>query len=395
MRMPRRALTWGIAGGLAALLAWRALRPEVLQVDAAGAAHGPLMVTVGDQGETRARHRHVVTAPSAGRVERIALEVGDRVLPGTVVARLAPVSLDARGREQARAALDAARDLERVAAAVVEEARAALEQARADRQRAERLLSGGGIAPAEVERLALIERGSAEEVTAAEARHRAAVHDVEAARSLLESDDSRTVPVVCPLGGVVLGVPEPSARTVAPGEPLLEVGDPRDLEVVVDLLSADAVRVEVGAPMRVTGWGGSGTLTGRIVRVDPAGFTKVSALGVEEQRVNVVGALDSVPASLGHRFRVDVRVVLWAADSVLAVPSSALFRRGDQWAVYRIENGRARERPVTVGHESASDSEILTGLAPGDLVIRHPSDRIRDGVRIRAMTIRPADRPTI
>jgi HlyD family secretion protein len=182
---------------------------------------------------------------------------------------------------------------------------------------------------------------------------------------------------------------------VAPGEPLLEVGDPGDLEVVVDLLSADAVRVGVGAPIRVTGWGGSGTLTGQVTRVDPAGFTKVSALGVEEQRVNVVGALDSVPASLGHRFRVDVRVVLWAADSVLAVPSSALFRRGDQWAVYRIENGRARERPVTVGHESASDSEILEGLAPGDLVIRHPSDRIRDGVRIRAMTIRPADRPTI
>jgi HlyD family secretion protein len=395
MRMPRRALTWGIAGVLAALLVWRALRPEVLQVDAAAAAHGPLMVTVGDQGESRARHRHVVTAPSAGRVERIALEVGDRVLPGTVVARLAPVSLDARGREQARAALGAARDLERVAAAVVGEARAALEQARADRQRAERLLSGGGIAPAEAERLALIERGRAEEVTAAEARHRAAVHDVEAARSLLESDDSRTVPIVCPLGGVVLGVPEPSARTVAPGEPLLEVGDPRDLEVVVDLLSADAVRVEVGAPMRVTGWGGPGTLTGRIVRVDPAGFTKVSALGVEEQRVNVVGALDSVPASLGHRFRVDVRVVLWAADSVLAVPSSALFRRGDQWAVYRIENSRARERPVTVGHESASDSEILEGLAPGDLVIRHPSDRIRDGVRIRATTSRPGDFSTM
>ena len=395
MRMPRRALTWGIAGGLAALLVWRALRPEVIEVDAAAAARGPLMVTVGDQGETRARHRHVVTAPSAGRVERIALEVGDRVLPGTVVARLAPVSLDARGREQARAALGAARDLERVAAAVVGEARAALEQARADRQRAERLLSGGGIAPAEAERLALIERGRAEELTAAEARHRAAAHDVEAARSLLESDDGRTVPVVCPLGGMVLGVPEPSARTVAPGEPLLEVGDPKDLEVVVDLLSADAVRVEPGAPMRVTGWGGPGTLTGRVLRVDPAGFTKVSALGVEEQRVNVVGALDSVPASLGHRFRVDVRVVLWAADSVLAVPSSALFRRGDQWAVYRIESGQARERPVTVGHESASDSEILEGLAPGDLVIRHPSDRIRDGVRVRATTIRPNGRSTM
>ncbi|HEX9166585.1 MAG TPA: hypothetical protein VF862_11805, partial [Gemmatimonadales bacterium] len=146
MRMPRRTLTWGIAGGLVALLVWRALRPEVIEVDAATATRRPLSVTVGDQGETRARHRHVVTAPSAGRVERIALEVGDRVTPGMVVARLAPVPLDARSREQARAALDAARDLERVAAATVGEARAALDQARADRQRAERLLSGGGIA---------------------------------------------------------------------------------------------------------------------------------------------------------------------------------------------------------------------------------------------------------
>ena len=383
--MPRRTLIWGIAGGLAALLVWRALRPEVIEVDAATATRGPLSVTVGDQGETRARHRHVVTAPSAGRVERIALEVGDRVTPGMVVARLAPVPLDARTREQARAALGAARDLERVAAATVGEARAALDQARADRQRAERLLSGGGIAPAEAERLALIERGRADQVTAAEARQRAAAHDVEAARSLLESGESgRTIPVVCPLGGVVLGVPEESARTVAPGEPLLEVGDPRDLEVVVDLLSADAVLVTVGAPIRVTGWGGAGTLTGRVTRVDPAGFTKVSALGVEEQRVNVIGTFDSMPVPLGHRFRVVVRVVLWSGDSVLAVPSSALFRRGEQWAVYRIETGRARERPVQVGHESSTDSEILEGLSPGDVVVRHPSDRIRDGVRVRA-----------
>ncbi|HEX9165704.1 MAG TPA: HlyD family efflux transporter periplasmic adaptor subunit, partial [Gemmatimonadales bacterium] len=242
-----------------------------------------------------------------------------------------------------------------------------------------------GIAPAEAERLALIERGRADQVTAAEARQRAAAHDVEAARSLLESGESgRTVPVICPLGGVVLAVPEQSARTVAPGEPLLEVGDPSDLEVVVELLSADAVLVTVGAPMQVTGWGGAGTLTGRVTRVDPAGFTKVSALGVEEQRVNVVGVLDSMPVPLGHRFRVVVRVVLWSGDGVLSVPSSALFRRGGQWAVYLIENGRARERAVQVGHESSTDSEILEGLSPGDVVVRHPSDRIREGVRVRA-----------
>jgi HlyD family secretion protein len=384
MRLARRTIGWGIAGAVLAFLTWRALRPEVVPVEVASAALGPLAETVGDQGETRSRHRHVVTAPTAGRVERIALEVGDRVAPGMVVARLAPVPLDPRGREQAQAALATARDLERVAAAAVGEARAALEQARADRQRAERLLAGGGIAPAEAERLALVERGRAEEVAAAEARRQAAIHDVEAARSALDRDGGRDLAVTCPLGGVVLAVPEPSARTVSPGEPLLEIGDSRDLEVVVDLLSADAVRVAVGSPIRVTGWGGDGTLAGRVTRVDPAAFTKVSALGVEEQRVNVVGSLDSVPGTLGHRFRVDVRVVLWSGDSVLTVPSSALFRRGDQWSVFRIENGRARERPVRVGHESSADSEILEGLSPGDQVVRHPTDRIQDGVRVRA-----------
>jgi HlyD family secretion protein len=378
------------AGGtvLVALLVVWMLQPESVAVETAMAETGPLVVTVGDEGQTRVHDRHVVTAPVPGRLEQIALEVGDPVRPGMVVARLAPMPLDARSRQQAEAALAASRDLERSAVAAVGEARGGLEQARADRQRAERLVAGGGIAPAEVERLQILEQVRARELEAAEGRAAAAAHDVEAARSALVSSDARlgqdarTLMLACPVGGRVLAIPERSARTVGAGEPILEVGDPGDLEIVVDLLSADAVKVEPGMPMLLSGWGGDATLEGVVRRVEPSGFTKISALGVEEQRVNVVGDLVAPVPSLGDRFRVDVRVILWQSDSVLKVPSSALFRRGDAWALFVIENGRARERQVTIGHESSTESEILQGVAQGDLIIRHPTDQVRDGVRV-------------
>jgi HlyD family secretion protein len=188
---------------------------------------------------------------------------------------------------------------------------------------------------------------------------------------------------------VVLAIPGRTERTVLPGEPLLEVGDPTDLEIVVDLLSTDAVKVSPGARMDITGWGGDSVLQGVVRRVEPSGFTRVSALGVEEQRVNVIGDFTGPPGRLGDRFRVDVRVVLWEAAQVLKVPSSALFRRGDGWALFVIDGNRARERAVTVGHESGAESEVTGGIGAGALVIRHPTDRIRDGVRVRPDRGRP------
>jgi len=389
MRVQRRYL-WYAAGVVAAAwLAIRMLRPETIMVEVAPAAVGPLLVTVGDEGQTRVRHRHIITAPVPGRLERIAVEVGDAVTAGAVVARLAPLPLDARSRRQAEAALEASRDLERRSVAVVEQARTALEQAQQDRRRAEQLSAGGGIALAEVERLRLGEQARQREVEGAEASARAAAHDVESARSALMSSGTaagaRTLLLTCPVGGRVLAIPERSERTVPAGASLLEVGDPSDLEIVVDLLSTDAVKAMAGQRMLVTGWGGDSTLEGRVRRVDPAGFTKVSALGVEEQRVNVVGDFVAVPARLGDRFRLDVRLVLWEGDSVLKVPASALFRRGDQWALFVVENGRARERAVTVGHESSSEAEIVAGLTRGEVVVRHPTDRIRDGRRVTSL----------
>ena len=394
MKLQRKHVWY--AGGtiLVVLLVVWMLRPESVAVETATAELGPLVVTVGDEGQTRVHDRHVVTAPVPGRLEQIALEVGDPVRPGMVVARLAPMPLDARSRQQAEAALAASRDLERSAVAAVGEARGGLEQARADRQRAERLVAGGGIAPAEVERLQILEQVRARELEAAESRASAAAHDVEAARSaLLSSDarlgqDARTLMLACPVGGRVLAIPERSARTVSAGEPILEVGDPGDLEIVVDLLSADAVKVEPGMPMLLSGWGGDSVLEGRVRRIEPSGFTKISALGVEEQRVNIVGDLVARTPALGDRFRVDVAVVLWQSDSVLKVPSSALFRRGNAWALFVVEDGRARERQVTIGHESGTESEVLQGVAQGDRIIRHPTDQVRDGVRVTYVSSR-------
>jgi HlyD family secretion protein len=386
MKLQRRYLWYGAGGLAAAWLVTRMVRPETIMVEVAPAAVGALLVTVGDEGQTRVRHRHIITAPVPGRLERITLDVGDAVTGGMVVARLAPLPLDARSRQQAEAALAASRDLERMSLAAVDQARTTLEQAQQDRQRAERLVAGGGIAPAEVERLQLGERARQREVEAAEARARAASHDVESARSALlaagTAAGTQTLLLTCPVGGRVLAIPERSERTVQPGEPLLEIGDPSDLEIVVDLLSTDAVKVSPGQRLLVTGWGGDSTLEGRVRRVDPAGFTKVSALGVEEQRVNVVGDFVAAPGRLGDRFRLEVRVVLWESDSVLKAPASALFRRGDRWALFALEGGRARERAVTIGHESSTEAEIRAGLQPGEMVIRHPTDRIRNGTRV-------------
>ena len=388
MKLQRRHL-WYAAGGLAAVwLVTRMLRPETIPVEVAPATVGRLLETVGDEGQTRVRHRHIITAPVPGRLERIALDVGDAVTAGMVVARLAPLPLDARSRQQAEAALETARDMERMSLAAVDEARTALEQARQDRVRGAELAGRGGLAPADLERLELIERARERGVESAVAQAQAAAHDVEGARSALlasgTASGAATLRLICPIGGRVLTIPERSERTVLAGEPLLEVGNPADLEIVVDLLSTDAVKVTSGQRLLVSGWGGDSTLEGRVRRVEPAGFTKISALGVEEQRVNVIGDFDAAPGRLGDRFRLDVLVVLWKGDSVLKAPASALFRRGEAWALFVVEGGRAHERTVTVGHESSTEAEIIDGVRRGDLVIRHPTDRIREGSRVTA-----------
>lgn len=358
------------------------LTPAPLRVETARVASGPMQVTVDEEGVTRVRDRYVVTAPVAGRVARITFAPGDSVGRGAEVARLYPAPLDARAREQGAARVSEAEDALRAAHAVAAQARAALAQARRARARTEELAARNLIAPEERERVELDETTRARELESAEFRAQAAAHDVEVARAALLGTAGAASALRSPVYGRVLRIPERSERVVAAGEPIIEVGDCGNLEIVADLLSSDAVLVAPRDAMLIEGWGGT-TLRGRLRTVESSGFTKVSALGVEEQRVTVVGDFVDPPGRLGDRFRVDVRIVIWEGADVLQVPASALFRRGDDWRVFVIERGRARPRDVRIGHRTPFAVEITSGVAAGDTVIRNPSDRIADGVRVQ------------
>lgn len=372
-----------VAGGVVVLVVALGLllRGGAVPVETATVTRGPLRVTLDGEGRTRVRERYVVAAPVAGRLERITLREGDAVRRGEILARLAPAPLDPRDREQAEARLAAAEDARRAADAALAQAGAALDQATRRRERAERLAAESLVAVQDREEAELLETTRRQERDAADFRVQVAAHDVELARAVL-AGGLRIVVLRAPVAGRVLRVPEASERVVAPGAPVIEIGDPAALEVVVDYLSSDAVQIAAGDTMLVEAWGGSGALLARVRRVEPSAFTKVSALGVEEQRVNVIGDLTAAPPALGDGFRVEARVVVWSAPAVLTVPASALFRRGERWTVFTVAGGRARARAVTIGHRTAFDAEVLEGLAAGDRVIRNPSDRIADGVRV-------------
>ena len=372
--------------GLAALI----LRPSPVPVETARAARGPLRVTVDEDGETRIHHRYVLAAPVAGRLERVELHAGDAVAAGQVVARLDPLPLDARGREQAEARLRSADATRREAEARIRTERTAVDDARRTLSRLEKLARDGVIPAEELDRARAEERSHASELDAARFRAEAAAFEVASARAaLLEAgrqgsrQGDMAVPLRSPVAGRVLRLCQECERVVDAGAEILEVGDPAELEVVVDVLSSDAVQIRPGALMLLTAGGDdSEVLRARVRVVEPAGFTKVSPLGVEEQRVNVIGDFVDPPRRLGDRYRVDAQIVLWEGDGVLQVPAGALFRQGNGWAVFVSEGGRARLRPVRVGHRNAAAAEVLAGLTAGQTVVVHPGDRVAEGVRM-------------
>ena len=369
------AIVWGFVPG-----------PVSVEITVAG--RGPLLVTSDEDAETRAQDRYVVSAPVAGRISRIELHEGDAVRPGQVVAQLWPVPLSAREREEQLARIAAADALALEAEERVRHAATDYEQAKRERQRVDRLVQGGLIAPQNGEQSQVAEATSANELEAARFRVRSAQADARAARAaLLALDTARGAPVVIPVRspveGKVLRIPDKSERVVVPGAPLLIVGDPRRLEVVIDMLSTEAVKVKAGMPVLLEGWGGERPLRARVRVVEPLAFTKVSALGVEEQRVNVIADFVDPPGVLGDAFRVEARVVLWSGEDALKVPVSALFRRGETWNVFLVEGGRARRREVEIGHRGTLEVEIVKGLNAAEQVIRHPSNDIDDGRRVR------------
>jgi len=387
---------------LAALAILWAFLPRPVPVETAEVSRGPLQVTVEEEGKTRLRDRFVVSAPVAGYVRRVDLEVGDPVKRGQVVAGIEPMrveGLDPRARAAAEARVSAAEAALRAAEERVREAAAAGEYASARLDRIRRL-ADAGLTPKDTMEQASSEAHRASAVTrAAEEAADAARHDLEGANAALtragasggRRDDQ--VMVRSPATGKVLAVRRESEGVVPAGTPLLEVGDPGRLEVEVDVLSADAVRIRPGTPVRFERWGGDIPLEGNVRVVEPVGFTKVSALGVEEQRVLVLVDITSARDAwkrIGDGYRLEASFVLWEEKKVLQVPSGALFRTGDRFAVYIIEKGRAKSRTVEIGRRNGLAAQLLSGLTEGETVILHPGDTVAEGIRV---TPRYASRP--
>ena len=377
---------------LAALII--AFLPGPVPVEVATLARGPLSVTLEEEGRTRVRDRYAVAAPVAGFVRRIELKVGDAVAAGQVVAHIEPARAAALDpRMHAQAVAEVARAEAALAAAREAVQAAAAESALAEQElkRAETLKRDGFVAQAAVDQARARQQAGAANRQVAEAQARAAEHHLGAARAVLaeagQPARQGVVTVRAPVAGRVLAVPHESEGPVQPGQALVELGDPASLEVLVEVLSTAAVRLAPGTPVRIDRWGGETPLAGVVRVVEPAGFTKVSALGVEEQRVRVLVDLTSPPETwrrLADGYRVEAEFTLWHADEVLLAPAGALFKQGEGWAVFAVQDGRARLRPIQVGQRGSLQVQVLDGLKAGDAVVARPDDRITDGTRVEA-----------
>jgi len=396
---------WALVLGLVLVgLVWFAW-PRPIAVELASATRGPMEVTVDDEAKTRVRHVYTVSAPIAGKVLRIShpfgeqgisVHVGDRVkATETVVAVMQPTVpsfLDFRSREELQAMLGAADATVALAEAEVRRIEAALEFSRSELRRAEALARTDTISARNLEKAKLDVQTNEAALASAKAqldvrrseRASVAARLIDPSSVTAPSNPSCCIQLRTPVTGLVLKIIQDSEAVVQAGAPLLEIGDPLDLEVIADLLSTDAVQIKPGSLVRIDGWGGS-PIQGRVTRVDPAGFQKVSALGIEEQRVRTTIDLVDPPESwsrLGHDYRVIVHVTIWSAENVLRVPVGALFRQGEDWAVFSVKDGRARTTVVKIGHRNNRTAELLSGLSEGDRVVLHPSDRVRDGISV-------------
>lgn len=388
----RRALmATGLVAGSIAVALW----PAAVRVDVASVSRGPLVVTIDEEGVTRVRERFVVSAPVSGRVLRIELDAGDRVTRGQVVARLraeAPSLLDARTRQEAAAMAESAGAALGRARAEEQRANATLDQVRRDVTRVRALAEERVVAQQEREAREVDLRVAQETALAAAFAVRAARSELQRAEARLApaalDAPGRMVTLTAPIDGVVLRRLRESEAVVPAGDPLVEIADCGHLEIVADLLSGDATRVKAGARAIVEPGGGQMPLAARVRRVEPGGFMKISALGVEEQRVNVVldfaVTSEAARAALGDGYRVEIRIVTWESPDAVLVPTSALFRHGEPWAVYAVHGGRARRTLVQLGHQTAQHAEVLSGLADGAPVILHPGDTLVEGTRVRA-----------
>jgi len=378
-----------VAGAIGAAVL--AFLPKPMPVEAAVVARAPLTVTVDGPGQARLLHKYVVSAPVAGRLARIELQPGDDVREGQALAWLAPPPaplLDPRTKAGLAAQVATAEAAAAEAKAAIDLARTARQQALRERDRARDLAANGTLPTQALETAEFELRARSRAVDSAELAAATAKAQVDAARAALAGADTPNTPervaVVAPAAGRVLRLLQESETMVAPGMPLLELGDPDAVEVVVDLRTADAVRVKPGMPARLEQWGGPNSLAGFVRLVEPSAFTKLSALGIEEQRVFV--RIDPSPDAdwtpLGDGYRVEARIVVWTRPDALVVPTGALFRHAGGWAAFVVDNGRALLRPVETGQRGVTDVEIIAGLHPGERVVLHPSDKLAPGAEI-------------
>lgn len=392
-KIAKRILGIVVVLGVGAMIAFASM-PKPTQVNVAEVVSAPLTVTINENGTTRVKDRFVVSVPIAGDLGRLELRPGDRVAEGDVLLRIAPLTpqlMDAQSRAQAEAQVAAAAAAQRQARASVSRAEAARDLGRQNYERTAGLADTGATSAQVVDQARFERRARDEEYTSATLGVRVADSQLRMARAALGRYTSRgnedALEVPSPIAGQVLRVLHDQEGVVQPGTPIIEIGDPSHLEITIDVLTADAIAIEAGAPVTLERWGGDEPLAGHVQRIEPSAFTRVSSLGVEEQRVNVVVDIDteqSVWASLGDGYRVEARIQTWHADEVLQVPSSALFRTSEGWALYRV-NGESAERvDVQVGQRAGLTVQVLEGVSAGDRVVVHPSESLVDGSPIIA-----------
>jgi HlyD family secretion protein len=392
--MTKRWMKIGIGIAVLVAIGYWAFRPGAVPADFAEVTRGSLQVTVDEEGRTRVRDRFVVSAPLPGRMRRIELEPGDPVVADkTVVAQFQPSDpalLDVRTRAELEARVRAAESALGGARADRERVRAELTFAQSELKRLQQLLEEKVIARRELESAQQQAEALVRALQSADFGVQTAQHQLELARaSLLQSRGTRAaaIPLYSPVDGVILRILQESEAVVPTGQPLLEVGNIRDLEIVSDLLSSAAVPVEAGQPVLIEQWGGDHALHGRVRLVEPSGFTKISALGVEEQRVNAIIDFVDRPGkrpNIGDGYRVEVRIVVSSRENVLKVPASSLFRHENDWAVYVVDNDRAVMRIVQIGERNGLEAEVTGGLSGGERIIVYPSDAVTEGVEVRA-----------
>lgn len=388
----KRAIPWLGALLLIGLIVW-GLWPKPVVIETGVVARGPLTVRVSEEGKTRIRNRYILAAPVAGKMRRVQLKPGDEVKAGetllTVIEPVVTPLLDPRATAQAEAVVSMREASRKQAAESLDATKAASKLAESELERMKSITRSGSVSASDRDRAEMESSMRSSEVRAAEFALQVADHELSQARAALERPEIQTagnlLEIKSPVSGRVLKVMQESEMVVTPGTQILKVGDPADIEIEAEILSRDAVMIHPGDSVEIEQWGGEKPLTGRVRRVEPAAFTKISALGVEEQRVIVLSDLTNPPEAakaLGDRYRVEVRVAIWHADDVLTVPAGALFREGNQWKTFVFRDDKAFLTSVEAGHTDGRATEILSGINAGDEVLLHPPDTVKDGIAV-------------